>query len=270
MKARRRFGQHFLQPEWAAKVLTALAPVPEDTFLEIGPGTGVLTLPLAARVGRVIAIEIDRDLAADLSGRLPPNATVFAADFLDVDVGALLPADAGAIRVAGNLPYNVSSPILRRLFELHETDERLRDATLMLQREVADRITAPPGTRDYGVLTVAAARHARIERVFNLPPGAFRPAPKVRSSLIRLHFRRGYDRILAPSSLEPLVRAVFGQRRKRIANALRPFAASVGAKAEAALEKAGIEAGRRPETLSLDEFLSLARAVDEEARHPGI
>lgn len=268
MRARRRFGQHFLQPEWASKVLAAIAPESGDTFLEIGPGTGALTVHLAARARQVVAVEIDRDLAADLTKRLPANAQVVTGDVLDADLAASLPAGATRVRIAGNLPYNVSSPILRRLFALHESDGRVVDATLMLQREVAERITARPGTREYGVLSVAARRHAEVERLLELPPGAFRPAPRVHSSLIRLRFRQGDDRIAVPDQFDALVRTVFAQRRKRLSNALRPFADAAGTTAAAALARAGIDAARRPETLSLAEFVGLAEAVEAAGRTP--
>jgi len=262
MRARRRFGQHFLQPEWAAKVLAAIDPQPGDLFLEIGPGTGALTLPLAARAGRVVAVEIDRDLASELGRRAPPNAHIVQGDLLDVDLPSLVPREAARVRVAGNLPYNVSSPILRRLFALHDADVRMTDATLMLQREVAARLAARPGTREYGVLTVLTARHARVEALLHLPPGAFRPAPKVHSSLIRLQFRASGDHLVLPLRFEALVQAAFGQRRKRLSNALRRFAEAEGTSAAAALARAGIDPARRPETLTLAEFAALAGAFE--------
>ena len=266
MRARRRFGQHFLQPKWAAKVIAAIAPEPGDVFLEVGPGTGALTFQLAARARQVVAVEVDRDLAAGLAGRLPDNVRVVAGDVLEVDLRASLPPDDVRVRVAGNLPYNVSSPILRRLFALHDSDGRLIDATLMLQREVAARIAAPPGTREYGVLTVTTARHARVDRLLDLPPGAFRPAPKVHSALVRLHFRKGDEQIAAAGLFDALVQAVFGQRRKRLSNALRDFAEACGTTAAGALAEAGIDPGRRPETLSLVEFVRLAVAVEAARR----
>ena len=262
MRARRRFGQHFLEPVWAAKVLAAIAPDPQDTFLEIGPGRGALTGQLASRARQLVAVEIDRDLAASLTKRLPANVRIVTGDVLEVDLSGALPPDAGRVRVAGNLPYNVSSPILRRLFALHEADGRVTDATLMLQREVADRIAARPGTREYGVLTVAAARHARVERLLELPPGAFRPVPKVHSALVRLVFRRDDEVMAIPERLDALVRAVFAQRRKRLSNALRPFADATGVPAADALARAGIDPARRPETVSLEEFIRLAAALD--------
>jgi 16S rRNA (adenine1518-N6/adenine1519-N6)-dimethyltransferase len=150
MRAKKRLGQHFLQPEWAHKLIEAIAPAQDDRFLEIGPGPGALTLRLAPLVAHVTAIEIDPDMLAALAPRVPDNVTLLEADVLDVDL-ATLPRP---VRVAGNLPYNVSSPILFRLLDTHRIHGGLIDATLMLQREVAERIVSGPGTKDYGVLSI--------------------------------------------------------------------------------------------------------------------
>ena len=186
MRARKRFGQHFLEAAWARKVVDAIAPSDADTFLEIGPGRGALTRPLASRAGRVVAVELDRDLAAELEAEHLGGLTVVQGDFLQADVDTLgLPADT---RVAGNLPYNVSSPILIRLLELSATPHRFRDATVMLQKEVADRVLAGPGGRDYGPLAIFVAVAAKPSRLLTLPPGAFRPMPEVTSAVVRLDF----------------------------------------------------------------------------------
>src|SRR5688572_119002 len=185
---RKRFGQHFLEPVWADKLVAVIDPKHNDVFVEIGPGPGILTLRLAPRVSRLIAVEIDRDLIAGLAPRLPPNAVIVSGDVLDLDFARALPAIEGPIRVAGNLPYNISSPILFRLLEL-ASYRPVRDATLMLQREVADRIVAAPGTGEYGVLSVLVQWRAAVTRLLAIPPGAFRPPPDVRSALIRLTFR---------------------------------------------------------------------------------
>jgi 16S rRNA (adenine1518-N6/adenine1519-N6)-dimethyltransferase len=262
VRARKRFGQHFLESAWVHKVLQAIAPAPDDRFLEIGPGRGALTFPLAAAVSHVVAVEVDRDLAASLLQRAPANVQVVQGDFLTTDLEPfLLAAEAASWRVAGNLPYNITSPILARLFRLHREGTRISEATLMVQREVADRLTAQPATRDYGVLTVTAQRVAHIRRVLDLPPGAFRPAPKVHSALIRLQFRTGGDSVAVPDPFDALVRAVFGQRRKKLSNALRPVAESAGQSAHALLAAAGIDPDRRPETLTMPEFVALATAL---------
>ena len=257
MKARKRFGQHFLEPAWARKLLDVVQPQPEDVFLEIGPGLGALTLPLAPRAAKVFAIEIDRDLAATLARAAPANVQVITADFLDTDVASLLPAVPRPIRVVGSLPYNVSSPILFRLLALADDGRFARDATLMLQREVAERIAARPGGREYGILTVLTQWHAEVARPLVLPPGAFRPAPAVMSAVIHLTFRAPRVAIEHPELLEQMVRAAFGQRRKTLGNALKAFGTGRGVPAIEALAKAGIDARRRPETLDMAEQAAL-------------
>jgi 16S rRNA (adenine1518-N6/adenine1519-N6)-dimethyltransferase len=259
VKPRKRFGQHFLAPAWADKVVEAIAPAADDRFLEIGPGPGALTFRLAPRVAHVTAVEVDRDLAADLAPRVPPNVDVVIADFLGFDLAPLF--RAGPLRIAGNLPYNISSPILFKLLAVADaTSLRLIDATVMLQREVADRLVASPATKDYGVLTIFVTAQADVERVLTLPPGAFRPAPKVHSAVARLTFKPS----VVPPSLRPvfdaMVKSMFTQRRKTLGNALRPFAESRAAVATRALSSADIDPTRRPETLTLAELVKLASA----------
>lgn len=255
--ARKRFGQHFLEPPWADKVVRAIDPQPTDVFLEIGPGPGILTSRLAPRVSRLVAIEIDRDLAAALAPTLPPHAAVVSGDVLEVDIDKLLPAIGGPVRVAGNLPYNISSPILFRLLLL-ESQRPVRDATVMLQREVADRLTARPGTAEYGVLSVLVQWRATVTRLLAIPPGAFRPPPEVRSALIRLTFRPPPFALKDAALFERMVRGMFTQRRKTIANALAGFARDAGVDPAAALAAADIDARRRPETLEIVEIARLA------------
>jgi 16S rRNA (adenine1518-N6/adenine1519-N6)-dimethyltransferase len=263
VRARKRFGQHFLEAAWVQKVVAAFDPTARDVVVEIGPGRGQLTLPLAGRVRSVVAVEIDRDLAAELAARAPANVTIVNADVLATDFAALpiSPGHDGRLRVAGNLPYNISSPILFALLEAHRSEPRLLDATLMLQQEVADRLTAAPSTRDYGVLTVSVARFARVVTLLKLPPGAFRPPPKVSSALVRLEFLDAQDVGPAPPWFDDMVRALFSQRRKTLDNSLGAFAGSRGFDARGALQTARIEGRRRPETLALEEFLALARAL---------
>jgi 16S rRNA (adenine1518-N6/adenine1519-N6)-dimethyltransferase len=258
-QTRKRFGQHFLEPVWADKVLQAIDPRETDVFLEIGPGPGILTLRLAPKVARLVAIEIDRELAAALATKLPPNASVVVGDVLGVDLDAALPPVEGAVplRVAGNLPYNISSPILFRLLELGRT-RPIVDATLMLQREVADRLVARPGTAEYGVLSIFVQWRADVARLVSLPPGAFRPPPAVRSSLVRLTFRPPVCPVVDEHVLTRMVRSMFGQRRKTLSNALGPFALEMGTIAGEALGAAGIDPRRRPETLEIVEIARLA------------
>ncbi len=275
IRARKRFGQHFLEPAWCAKVVDACRALPTDTFLEIGPGTGAITLPLAGRAGRVLAVEVDRDLAAALQAQAVPNLTVHTGDVLDTDVDALLtgwigPEPATPVRVVGNLPYNICSPILYMLTALSARRPGLIDATLMVQAEVADRLVAVPGTGDYGVLTVTTALSADVERLLVLPPGAFRPRPKVRSALVRLRFRTPAFPVRHRDTLIRLVRMVFTQRRKTIANGLKAAAAGAGLDGAAILATAGIDPMRRPETLQLVEFAALADAWSAAACVPPV
>jgi 16S rRNA (adenine1518-N6/adenine1519-N6)-dimethyltransferase len=260
-RARKRFGQHFLEPAWVAKLIAAIQPRADDRFLEIGPGRGAITAPLAARVASLTAIEVDRDLAADLQSRSFPNVTVLIADVLDVDLVAVAreAGRAAPVRIAGNLPYNISSPILFKLLEASSSG-LFADAYLMLQKEVADRLIATPGTRDYGVLTVSTQLRADVTRVLALPPGAFRPAPKVHSAVVRLAFRPPSPDIADPALLIQIVRIVFTQRRKTIANALAPLASAKGFDARQVLERAGIDPTVRPENLTLDDYARLSRA----------
>lgn len=257
MRTRKRFGQHFLEPVWADKVLDAIAPAPDDLFLEIGSGPGILTLRLAPRVSRLVAIEIDRDLIAELTPKLPSNASIVAGDVLEIGFSAVLPPGDRPVRIAGNLPYNISSPILFRILEL-ESHHPIADATLMLQREVADRILAKPGTAEFGVLSVLVQWRAGVTKLLAIPPGAFRPPPDVRSALIRLTFGPPPFELRDPVLFERMVRSMFTQRRKTLANALGPFADEIGTRPAGALTAAGIDPSRRPETLEVIEIARLA------------
>jgi 16S rRNA (adenine1518-N6/adenine1519-N6)-dimethyltransferase len=258
-RARKRYGQHFLQTAWADKLVAAIDPQPADRFVEIGPGPGALTLRLAPRVAQLVAVEVDPDLVATLRGTAPANVTLVQGDFLRFDLGPL--TRDNPIRVVGNLPYNISSPILFKLVRDHRKSGGLRDATLMLQREVAERIEAVPGTGEYGVLSILIGLHADVRRVLTLPPGAFRPAPKVHSAVIRLDFREPRVPLRDETAFEQMVRSIFTQRRKTLLNALRPFAHARGADPRRALESATIDSTRRPETLDLQELARLADAL---------
>lgn len=266
MIVRKRFGQHFLESAWAAKLVQAIRPQAEDRLIEIGPGRGAITAPLAARVAAVHAIEIDRDLAAVLEQRALPRVHVITGDFLALDLDAVATAlmtgapPTARLRVVGNLPYNISTPILLALVDW-STRGLVHDATLMLQREVADRLLAVPGTGDYGVLTITTALRADVRRVLALPPGAFRPAPKVHSSVVTLTFRPPPPFVSDPALVVALARSVFTQRRKTLANALAGFATSRHRDPRHALAAADIDPTRRPETLSLADFARLADAL---------
>lgn len=266
MRARKRFAQHFLEGPWVNKLVTAVAANADDSILEIGPGRGAITRPLSAAAGRVLAIEIDRDLAADLETAALPNVTVVTNDVLSVDLVPILtqwlgapPNSGNQIRIVGNLPYNISSPILFALLDLAAKTHGVRDAMLMLQKEVADRLIAKVGTGEYGVLTVLTGLNADVTRILSLPPGAFRPQPKVHSSVVRLTFRPPTVDIPDQPLFVRMVRTMFTQRRKTIGNALKPFAVERGADAVRSLAAAGIDPQRRPETLHLAEMAALAR-----------
>lgn len=269
-RPRKRFGQHFLLPTWARRVVHAIAPAPGDVFLEIGPGAGALTLPLAESGAPILAVEIDRDLAADLAAHVPGNVTIVTGDVLETDVlpylsglepqrpaGSASPRPPRRLRVVGNLPYNLSTPILFRLIDLQVRHAVFADATLMLQREVADRLIAKPGTKAYGVLTILLRLHAAVTRVLELPPGAFRPPPKVRSAVVRVEFRRSEVRVSDPHLFEQVVKQIFQQRRKTLANTLKGFVAEP----TAVLAGAGIDPRRRPETLDLPELAALVDRI---------
>jgi len=271
-RPRKRFGQHFLADAWAQKIVKAIAPAPGDVFLEIGPGKGALTFPLAASGVPVLAVEIDRDLVRDLASRLPRNVTVISADVLKTDVVQYLSGlepqrapdhrddsarPARRTRIVGNLPYNLTTPILFHLAELQAQHRMFLDATLMVQKEVADRLAARPGTRDYGVLTVMMEVHGKIKRLLNLPPGAFSPPPKVHSSVIQVTFGPPPVKVSDHRRLERVAKAIFGQRRKMIANSLKTLTPDP----LPILKATGIDPRRRPETLTLAELAALTELL---------
>jgi 16S rRNA (adenine1518-N6/adenine1519-N6)-dimethyltransferase len=262
------------------KVVRAIDPRPDDTFIEIGPGRGALTRPLAARAKQVFVYEIDRDLAAELRTEAISNVTVVEGDVLDTltvqcpnpqfpspqspspqspSPRQLAPSPE-PLRVAGNLPYNAASHIMFKLADLFAAGVPIADATLMLQREVADRLVASPGTREYGVLSVLLQHVATIEILLKLPAGAFRPAPKVLSALVRLRFHPPLPTVASPQAFTGIVRAVFTRRRKTLANALLAVDTTGQRSFGRVLEEAGLDGRRRPETLTLAEFARLADA----------
>jgi 16S rRNA (adenine1518-N6/adenine1519-N6)-dimethyltransferase len=247
-----RLGQHFLRSASVERLLRAIDPRADEVFLEIGAGAGALTLPLAARAARVVAVEVDATLAGGLRARAPANVEIVLGDALEMDLGALVPAGS---RAAGNLPYYISSPLLRRLLELRG---HLRDLHVMLQEEVARRVAAPPGSRDYGILSVLFGLWAEVEVALRFPPGAFRPVPRVGSALLRVRFR---DRPLAPVpdgvAFERLLQKAFARRRRTLENNLRDSYPNL----KDHLRLLNIAGSRRAETLSIVEFAALAAAL---------
>ncbi len=266
-RPRKRFGQHFLEPAWVDKVVRAIAPGPDDRFVEIGPGAGALTSPLAALVQHLVAIEVDRDLVAHLLGRGLPNVTVVSGDVLDVSPADILRAfgpmpPEARLRVAGNLPYNIGAPILFKLIALYELGLPVHDATVMLQIEVVDRIVARPGTHDYGLLSVLLGHVAGVERLLVLPPGAFRPAPKVTSAVLRLRFHPPDPPARHLEAMRSLVRTLFTRRRKTVLNGLLAVPGVSRQVAVQALHSAGVDPVRRPETLDVAEFVALSNGLE--------
>lgn len=258
MTVRKRFGQHFLERPWVDKIAAAIGPSDEEVFLEIGPGRGALTEALLAGGATVHAVEIDRDLAAVLRGRELDRLHVHEGDFLDVPTGVWHDGHR-PYRVAANLPYNLSTPILLRLLA-HGRAGLLTDATLMLQKEVVERITASPGAGDYGPLALAVQLDADVRRLFVVPPGAFRPAPVVHSAVVRLDFRAASVAIDDRAAFDEMVRHLFTMRRKTLGRALRPLAEPHGLRVERWLAAAGLAAGERAERLDLPTLARLAAA----------
>ncbi len=247
-EARKRFGQHFLtDPAVLDAIVDAIAPRPDDALVEIGPGLGAMTGPLVARCGRLTVIELDRDLAARLRRR--PELEVIEADVLGVDFAALAQRLGQPLRVVGNLPYNISTPIL---FHLLDAVGRVRDQHFMLQKEVVDRMAASPGGKDYGRLSVMLQWRYAIESLFDVEPESFDPPPRVRSSIVRMTPiapRAG----VAPEVLAELVRVAFSQRRKILRNTLGRWLEGRG--------YAGVfDVQRRAEEVPVDEYLALAAA----------
>jgi 16S rRNA (adenine1518-N6/adenine1519-N6)-dimethyltransferase len=248
-QARKRFGQHFLTDESVLDaIVDAIDPRPGEVLVEIGPGLGALTRPLLARCERLTVIELDRDLAQRL--RHEPQLTVIEADVLKVDFRALAHAAGRPLRVVGNLPYNISTPIL---FHLLDAVDNIADQHFMLQKEVVDRMAAAPGSKDYGRLTVMLQWRYAIESVLDVPPEAFEPPPRVNSAVVRMQPLPLPEGVNA-SLLSELVTVAFSQRRKILRNTLGRWLAERGAEVEFDLQ-------RRAEEVSVDDYLALARAL---------
>lgn len=264
-------GQHFLASDsYAVQIVDALGEVSQRTVLEIGPGRGVLTSLLAKRVRRLIAVELDRVLAAQLRLKfsLARNVEIIEADILAIDFDSLFGPKPGLgqpgiefkpapAKVAGNLPYYITSEILLRLFDNAKYFETI---VILVQREVADRIAAEPGTRDYGLLSATAQLFARVEKLFTLPPGSFSPPPKVHSTALRLTMRpRQQELGVAGDGFIDFLKLSFSQKRKTLWNNLRTEYAEPLLKA--AMAEARIRPSARAETLNLEESAALFRAL---------
>jgi 16S rRNA (adenine1518-N6/adenine1519-N6)-dimethyltransferase len=245
---RKRFGQNFLTDEVAiAAIIDAIAPQRRDRVVEIGPGLGALTRPLAARLDHLQVIEIDRDIVARLRAEFPAgNVTVHEGDALRFDFTALGPR----LRVVGNLPYNISTPLL---FHLAQHAAAILDIHVMLQKEVVERMVALPSTSEYGRLSVMLQYRFEMEQVLAVPASAFRPAPRVESAVVRMvPFARPPHPAADEVALGKIVATAFAQRRKTLRNALRTHFRA------ADFERLGVNAGLRAQDLRLEEFVRLA------------
>lgn len=255
-RARKRFGQHFLHdPAVIERIVAAVDLKPGDAAVEIGPGRGALTAQLLGAAGQLDAIEIDRDLAADLSARFGtrPGWVLHTGDALDMDFRALSSLRGRRLRIIGNLPYNISTPLL---FHLLESPDAILDMHFMLQMEVVDRIVAAPGSEHYGRLGVMLAPWVRATRLFQVGRGAFQPPPRVDSAVVRMTVVTTPPDWARSPCLASVVAAAFGQRRKTLRNSLRSVLPAT------AIEAAGIDPGARAETLSPAQFGALALAAE--------
>ncbi|MEQ1579655.1 MAG: 16S rRNA (adenine(1518)-N(6)/adenine(1519)-N(6))-dimethyltransferase RsmA [Steroidobacteraceae bacterium] len=253
---RKRFGQHFLHDrDIIARIVDAIDPKPGDRLVEIGPGLGALTWPLLARHGTLDVIEIDRDAIATLEAtpRTAGELRIHGGDVLQFDFATLRGQDPRRLRIVGNLPYNISTPLL---FKLIEVREHIEDMHFMLQKEVVDRMAAGAGDDAYGRLSVMLAPWVEVQPLFDIGPGAFKPPPKVMSTYVRLLPRAQPAFALGePARFAAIVAAAFGQRRKTLRNSLK---ALVG---EAGFVQAGIDPGLRAEVLSPAQFAALANTA---------
>lgn len=250
-RPRKRFGQNFLHdPGTIGKIIAAIRPQPGDTLVEIGPGQGAITLPLLEAAGRLTAIELDRDLVEPLQNRARTAGAleVINADALRFDFCSL--SGDRALRIVGNLPYNISTPLL---FHLLEQSQCIRDMHFMLQKEVVERMAAAPGTGQYGRLSVMLQYRCRVTPLFTIGPGAFTPPPKVDSAFVRLEpYTQAPVAVLDPRVFADVVRAAFAQRRKTLRNTLR------GVVEVEEIRLAGVDPAARAETLDLNAFAALA------------
>lgn len=259
--ARKRFGQNFLTDHNVIeRIVAAFGPRPEQTVVEIGPGLGALTQYLLPKLGRLQVVELDRDLAARLPETLAGmgELTIHEADALKFDFSTISPGPAG-LRVIGNLPYNISTPLI---FHLLEHADSIADMHFMLQKEVVDRMCAEPGSGDYGRLSVMLQYRCQVDFLFQVPPGAFSPPPKVDSAIVRLtpHATKPYI-CTDENLLQQVVSTAFTMRRKTIRNALKAYAEP------ATLEAMGLDLSLRPEALSVADYVHIANVLSHERKH---
>lgn len=262
MTAKPKLGQNFLaDPSAALAIVEALGDISAATVLEIGPGKGAITKLLASRARRLIAVELDPHLADQLKRHYEENPAVevLRQDILASDLGSFAPCEK--LVVIGNLPYYITSPILFHLLDNHRVVDR---AVIMVQREVADRLAAQPGSRDYGLLTATARLYARVDNLFTLPPSAFSPPPDVFSTVLRLTIEPRFDQLgVEPGTFVPFLKQSFAQKRKTLANNLR-FAGHSAQAVSAAFAKAAISPEIRAEALPLEAAARLFLALSED------
>ena len=265
----KRFGQNFLVNEQVVDtLLDRAAPGAEDTIVEFGVGLGSLTLPLARRVKRVIGIEIDAGIVQwhEEQRLLPPHVTLRHEDLLHTDLAALAAECGGPLKIIANLPYSISNPLL---FKLIDHKEHLHSAVLMLQKEVAERLVAPPRTKEYGVLSVLLGSCATVKTLLKVGPEQFHPRPKVDSLVVRITFQPVPPVVadlqdFSPPLLKALVKGAFQQRRKTIVNALAACAVGNGEKEIICqhLHTAGIDLQRRADQITVQEYIALSKAYE--------
>lgn len=249
-KPRKRFGQNFLQdPVYQQRIANSIGLQSGAMCLEIGPGKGAITAHLLKRFGRIEAIEMDRDLVELLNRKFPKTGLlIHQGDVLKIDFRQI--AGDQHLSIIGNLPYNISSPLL---FQLMESLDIIDEMVFMLQKEVVDRMTAGPGSKTYGRLSVTTGLLMHSEKLFDVPPGAFFPAPKVMSSVVKLRPRQDVDSSLEHTVFNGIVKAAFAKRRKTIRNALSEWASGDE------LQALGVDSGLRAEQLSIETYAHLAR-----------
>jgi 16S rRNA (adenine1518-N6/adenine1519-N6)-dimethyltransferase len=260
--ARKRFGQNFLtDPEIIRRIVAAIHPTPDQHLVEIGPGQGAITADLVASGCQLDLVELDRDLvpllrdrfAGKLLGAAEPRLRIHSADALKFDFGGLHRGQP--LRIVGNLPYNISTPLI---FHLLAYADLIGDMHFMLQLEVVNRLAAAPGGKAWGKLGVMAQYHCQVDKLFEVPPGAFRPAPRVQSAIVRLVPRSRPDAAPGePERLRRVVQAAFAQRRKTLRNTLRDLVSVQQ------LEQLGISPGARAETLDLQQFIAISHCIDQ-------
>jgi 16S rRNA (adenine1518-N6/adenine1519-N6)-dimethyltransferase len=263
-QARKRFGQNFLHDQGVIqRIIDAIHPVNEDHLLEIGPGQGALTRPLADSGARLDCVELDRDLADFLqkqfSGR--DNVTIIQQDVLKFDLASLVDGEEPVLRVIGNLPYNISTPVMFHLLKRHSL---IRDMVFMLQLEVVQRLAAKPGDKNYGRLGLMTQYYCDVQHLFNVPSAAFTPRPKVSSAIVRLVPHQQFPVAARDvGCLQVVIRTAFNQRRKTLKNSLKAIIS------EERLMSLPLEMGQRPENLSLEDYVLISDALSDELADSG-